>query len=55
MLKLEPFNQDDFSRLINWVDTKRELVQFTGDLVTYTLSKDQLHAYLSKEKLVEKK
>ena len=55
MLKLEPFNQDDFSRLINWVDTKRELVQFAGDLFTYPLSEHQLHAYLSKEKLVAKK
>ena len=55
MLKLEPFNQDDFSRLINWIDTKRELVQFAGDLFTYPLSEDQLHAYLSQEKLVAKK
>ena len=55
MLKLEPFNQDDFSRLINWVETKRELVQFAGDLFTYPLSEDQLHAYLSQEKLVAKK
>jgi len=55
MLKLEPFNQDDFSRLIGWVDTKRELIQFAGDLFTYSLSEDQLHAYLSQEKLVAKK
>jgi len=55
MLKLEPFTQDDFSRLINWIDTKRELVQFAGDLFTYPLSEDQLHAYLSQEKLVAKK
>jgi len=55
MLKLEPFAQDDFSRLINWIDTKRELIQFAGDLFTYPLSEDQLHAYLSQEKLVAKK
>ncbi|PSR09789.1 MAG: GNAT family N-acetyltransferase [Candidatus Arcticimaribacter sp.] len=55
MLKLEPFTQDDFSRLINWIDTKRELIQFAGDLFTYPLSEDQLHAYLSQEKLVAKK
>ncbi len=55
MLKLEPFTQDDFSKLISWIDTKRELVQFAGDLFTYPLSEDQLHAYLSQEKLVAKK
>ena len=55
MLKLEPFTQDDFSKLIGWIDTKRELVQFAGDLFTYPLSEDQLHAYLSQEKLVAKK
>ena len=55
MLKLEPFTQDDFSKLIGWIDTKRELVQFAGDLFTYPLSEDQLHAYLSQEKRVAKK
>ena len=55
MLKLEPFTPNDFSRLGRWVDTKRELVQFAGDLFTYPLSEDQLHAYLSQEKLVAKK
>ena len=55
MLKLEAFTQDDFSKLIGWIDTKRELVQFAGDLFTYPLSEDQLHAYLSQEKLVAKK
>jgi len=55
MLKLEPFTPNDFSRLVRWVNTKRELVQFAGDLFTYPLSKDQLHAYLSQEKLVAKK
>ena len=55
MLKLEPFAPNDFSRLINWIDTKRELIQFAGDLFTYPLSEDQLHAYLSQEKLVAKK
>ena len=55
MLRLEPFTPDDFSRLIRWVDTKIELVQFAGDLFTYPLSKDQLQAYLSQKKLISKK
>jgi RimJ/RimL family protein N-acetyltransferase len=55
MLKLEPFTPKDFSRLIGWIDTERELVQFAGDLFTYPLSENQLHAYLSQEKLIAKK
>ncbi len=55
MLKLEPFTPNDFSRLVRWVDTKRELVQFAGDLFTYPLSENQLHAYLSQDKLIAKK
>ena len=34
---------------------QRELVQFAGDLFTYPLSENQLHAYLSQEKLIAKK
>ena len=55
MLRLEPFTPKDFSRLIGWIDTERELVQFAGDLFTYPLLEDQLHAYLSQEKLIAKK
>ncbi|MDC1522744.1 GNAT family N-acetyltransferase [Flavobacteriaceae bacterium] len=55
MLRLEPFTPKDFSRLIHWVGTKRELIQFAGDLFTFPLSEDQLQAYLSQKKLVPKK
>lgn len=55
MLRLEPFTPKDFSRLIRWVGTKRELIQFAGDLFTFPLSEDQLQAYLSQKKLVPKK
>ena len=55
MLRLEPFAPNDFSRLIRWIDTKRELIQFAGDLFTFPLSKEQLHAYLSQKKLFPKK
>ena len=55
MLKLEAFTANDFSRLIGWIYTKRELEQFAGDLFTYPLSEIQLHAYLSQEKLIAKK
>ena len=55
ILKLEPFTTNDFSRLIGWIDTERELIQFAGDLFTYPLSENQLHAYLSQDKLIAKK
>ena len=55
MLKLEPFTPKDFSRLIHWVGTKRELIQFAGDLFTFPLSEDQLQEYLSQKKLAPKK
>ena len=55
MLRLEPFTPKDFSRLIHWVGTKRELIQFAGDLFTFPLSEDQLQEYLSQEKLAPKK
>lgn len=55
MLRLEPFAPNDFSRLIGWIDTKRELIQFAGDLFTFPLSEEQLQAYLSQKKLFPKK
>ena len=55
MLRLEPFTPKDFSRLIHWVGTKRELIQFAGDLFTFPLSEDQLQEYLSQKKLAPKK
>ena len=55
MLRLEPFTPKDFLRLIHWVGTKRELIQFAGDLFTFPLSEDQLQEYLSQKKLAPKK
>ena len=55
MLRIEPFTPKDFSRLIHWVGTKRELIQFAGDLFTFPLSEDQLQEYLSQKKLAPKK
>ena len=55
ILKLEPFTTNDFSRLIGWIDTERELIQFAGDLFTYPLSENQLYTYLSQDKLIAKK
>jgi len=55
MIKLEPFTNKDFSRLINWIKSERELVQFAGPIFSYPLTESQLNEYLNKEELYPKK
>lgn len=55
MIKLEPFTNKDFSRLINWMDSERELIQFAGPLFSYPLAENQLNEYLNNEALFPKK
>lgn len=43
MIRLEPFSKNDFSRLMNWIGSKRELVQFAGPIFSYLLTEDQLN------------
>jgi len=47
MVKLEPFKEEDFERLISWVDNEEELIQFAGSIFSYPLTKDQLKVYIS--------
>jgi len=46
MIKLEPFTSKDFLRLINWMDSERELVQFAGPIFSYPLTENQLTEYI---------
>lgn len=46
MIKLEQFTNKDFSRLISWVKSEEELIQFAGPLFAYPLTEDQLEKYL---------
>lgn len=46
MIKLEKFTEADFDRLINWIDSAEELVQFAGPIFSYPLSVSQLSSYL---------
>jgi len=38
MITLEPFDREDFERLINWVDNEEILVQFGGPIFSFPLT-----------------
>jgi RimJ/RimL family protein N-acetyltransferase len=50
MIRLEPFKQSDFNRLISWISSKELLVTIAGTVFTYPLTVDQLQSYLDKPK-----
>jgi len=45
MITLEPFDREDFERLINWVDNEEILVQFGGPIFSFPLTIKQLEEY----------
>lgn len=47
MITLEQFDENDFERLISWVDDEEMLVQFAGPLFSFPLTIEQLKAYKS--------
>lgn len=46
MIQLEPFKQEDFKRLISWIDSEELLIQVAGPIFTYPLTEEQLNTYL---------
>lgn len=50
MLRLEKFSESDFDRLISWIHSEEELIQFAGPIFTYPLTHSQLREYLADEK-----
>ena len=51
MIKLVPFEENDFEKLISWIDSEELLVQFAGAVVfKYPLTKEQLAIYNSDDK-----
>lgn len=46
MIKLEPFTKVDFNRLISWIDSEEDLIQFAGPAFTFPLTEYQLQKYL---------
>ncbi|WP_214229433.1 GNAT family protein [Pedobacter sp. B4-66] len=45
MITLEQFDENDFKRLISWVDNEEMLVQFAGPLFSFPLTIGQLQEY----------
>ena len=51
MIKLLPFEKEDFEKFISWIDNEEFLVQFAGTVVfKYPLTNEQLIAYISDDK-----
>ena len=50
MIQLEPFSENDFERLIAWVDNKELLMTIAGPYFSFPLTEEQLHAYTSDAK-----
>lgn len=49
MIHLQPFSKIDFERLISWVRTEKELIQFAGPIFSFPLTIKQLENYLASE------
>src|SRR5882757_1278394 len=47
MLQLSPFTMDDADRLISWIENEESLIQFSGSIFTYPLTKEQVAAHLT--------
>jgi RimJ/RimL family protein N-acetyltransferase len=52
MIKLEKFDETDFDRLINWTVSEEMLVQFSGPIFKFPLTKEQLEKYLTEKKSI---
>ncbi len=46
MIELRYFKQSDFQQLIDWIDTKEFLLQFSGPNLRFPLNNEQLENYL---------
>lgn len=50
MIELQPFEREDFSRLMGWVPSAEFLMQWAGFIFTYPLDERQLEEYLQSAK-----
>ena len=46
MIKLTSFQQNDFNKLISWVDSEELLITIAGTVFSYPLTNEQLQKYL---------
>lgn len=49
MIVLEPFAEEDFQRLISWIDDRKSLVLFAGTIFEFPLTEVQLQRYLEEK------
>jgi RimJ/RimL family protein N-acetyltransferase len=47
LIRIEPFEAEDFNRLIAWIESEEDLIQFAGPLFVFPLTVKQLASYLS--------
>jgi len=47
MIELQKFTESDFDKLISWIKSEEDLIQFAGTIFTYPLNREQLLKYVS--------
>lgn len=47
MIKFEKFNKFDYDRLINWIDSEKSMILFSGSIFNYPITHEQLDKYMS--------
>jgi RimJ/RimL family protein N-acetyltransferase len=47
MIRLEKFDESDFERLINWIDSEESMIQFSGPIFNYPITHEQLDKYIA--------
>ncbi len=46
MITLKPFERNDFTQLINWVNTEELLIKWSGSLFLFPLTNESLEWYI---------
>jgi RimJ/RimL family protein N-acetyltransferase len=49
MIILEPFSDEDFNRLISWIENEEDMIQFAGSIFSYPLTHEQLNKYIQED------
>lgn len=49
MIIFEKFEEKDFDRLIDWISTEEEMIQFSGPVFRFPITHAQLEEYISNE------
>lgn len=47
MIRLEKFGKPDYDRLINWIDSEASMIQFSGPIFNYPITREQLGKYVN--------